>query len=119
MFKLSPNIAINVSHSELAAKFYQDTFGFECIKSHTTPNRGIEMKSGATSFWIDQGSKPEDTGKVFFEFYVEDLEKAKAKLLEVGCKSLYLTTTTSHIGEMFKDPYGLNFHLYEKKGETI
>lgn len=113
MFRISQNIAVHVSDRDLAAEFYKSTFGFELIKAHNTADNGVEMKAGSNTFWIDQSPTPEKKGEVFFEFFVEDLKTSRELLIQKGCHSLFVTTSDSHVGEMFADPFGLKFHLYQ------
>ena len=114
MFQMSPNIALHVSDRDSAAEFYKSVLGFDLIKAHNTADNGVEMKAGDTTFWIDQSPTPEKTGEVFFEFFVNDLKTERDLLIQKGCTSLFVTTCESHVGEMFADPFGLKFHLYQK-----
>lgn len=105
-FKLSPCIAINIRDYENAIAFYRDVLGFEVMKY--TPKE-THFKKGNTQCFIEL-DEPR-TGKVFFEFEVENFKAAHDLLLQQGCK------VTSPYGErnmMFSDAYGMNFHVYEK-----
>lgn len=126
MFTYSPNIAINVRNPKKAVEFYRDILGFAIINTPQATDAasddcGTEMRAGAITFWID-GAKPgkeaefeNRIGHVFFEFFVEDLPAAVAKLEEYGCRLGQKTGGEKFSGQMLEDPYGMRFHLYCKK----
>lgn len=106
MFELSNYIAYQVRNYEKAVEFYKTVMGFELIKYTDAESK---FKAGNTYFFVEK--KEEGGVAVFFEFVVDDINAAKEKLLSEGCK---ITSTYSQKSHMFSDPYGMNFHVYER-----
>lgn len=104
-FRLSKCIAVNVKDYEKAIAFYRDTLGWELVKYTPTES---QFNKGELTFFIEASDKPYD---VFFEYEVDNFEEAKAKLLSEGCTIRQEYSTRNM---MFTDPYGMNFHVYEK-----
>jgi catechol 2,3-dioxygenase-like lactoylglutathione lyase family enzyme len=106
MFELSNYIAYQVRDYDKAVNFYKEVMGFELMKYTEQESK---FKAGNTYFFVE---KNEEGGvAVFFEFVTDDIEAAKAKLLSEGCK---ITSSYSDKSHMFSDPYGMNFHVYER-----
>lgn len=111
MFRLSPNIAIQVENFEAAHRFYKEVMGFELkeIRPFESGREAVMKKEDVHFYFEDAALRP--AGKVFFEFETEDMAAAEKILVEAGC-SIYLTF--SDYSKMVKDPYGMFFHLFEK-----
>lgn len=118
MFSYSPNIAINVRNRDEAIRFYRDVLGFTLVNVHNQKECGTEMKAGPITFWIDEvagtAADAPAVGKVFFEFVVEKLTDSRKLLIEHGCLPGGETSGDKFVGQMFADPYGMRFHLYQK-----
>lgn len=100
----SPYIAIQVQDYDKAIKFYQEVLGMELteIKGSDT-----YMKKGIMNFVFENGGK---AGTVFFEFKVDDVQKARQELEANGCK---VTQVYSESNMMISDPFGMNFHIWQ------
>jgi catechol 2,3-dioxygenase-like lactoylglutathione lyase family enzyme len=104
-FRLTPHIAVQVKNCDKAVGFYRDVLGFE--------EKGIlhgehHMMKGHTNFYIE----PNDGQLTFFEFATNNFEEAKQLLLSHDCE---ITDTFSPTSAMFKDAFGLRFHVYEER----
>lgn len=104
-FKLSPHIAVNVDSPSIAAQFYKETLGFNILGEKPEE---IHTQKDEINFYFETGEKDH----VFFEFEVDDASAAKAVLIEKGCTITKEFALTSF---MVQDPFGLRFHVFEKK----
>ena len=104
--KSSRDVLIQTKKMEAAAIFYEKVLGFKVIERS---EQLIGFETGSFRFFIDRG---ESYGPVF-EFYVPNLEQAKKKLTENGCRVEveYPSVPRCYI----RDPFGLIFNLAEKK----
>jgi len=109
-FRMTKHIAVNVRNYENSIAFYRDTLGWELIKDN---GKESHFKKGDTNFYIETADNK--AYAVFFEYEVDNIQEAKEKLLSEGCK---IRTDYSEKSIMFTDPYGMNFHVYEK-GTTL
>jgi catechol 2,3-dioxygenase-like lactoylglutathione lyase family enzyme len=105
-FRMTNYIAVNVRDYEKSVAFYRDVLGWELVKY--TPAES-KFKKGDTWFFIAQ--QDEKAYAVFFEYEVDNLKETKTKLLSEGCTEGQKFAEKSI---MFTDPYGMNFHVYEK-----
>ena len=105
-FRMTKHIALNVRDYEKAIPFYRDVLGWELIK---TTDKESHFKKGDTNFYTEKAD--EKPYAVFFEYEVDDISAVKDKLLSEGC---VIRTAYSEKSIMFTDPYGTNFHVYEK-----
>ncbi|WP_243298372.1 DUF899 family protein [Bacillus litorisediminis] len=106
-YRLTHNIAVQVRDYENAVAFYENILGMAPV--HIMENE-TKLSLGGTNFYIEKITEETKPGLVFFEFSVRDYEEAKAKLLEAGCK---VTKVFHNTSEMFQDPYGMQFHLFQ------
>lgn len=116
-FKYSLNIALNVRNASQAIQFYQKTLGLGLVSLHEEGDCGIEMSAGPLALWIDEcaSGEEEHVGKVFFEFEANNLDLAKIKLESDGGKVLKSTEGKDFLGFMVEDPFGMRFHVFQKK----
>jgi catechol 2,3-dioxygenase-like lactoylglutathione lyase family enzyme len=104
-FAISNHININVSDLDRAADFYKDVMGMRVLmKGH----RDAELKCGDTIFHMQAA----DGEKTIFDFKVEHLEIAKAKLERAGCQMLDISENFKKI-YLVSDPFGMKFRLFE------
>ena len=103
-FKFSPYIAIQVKDHKKAVDFYQNVLGMKFTEEN---GNDTYLKSDPINFIYENGGKP---GKVFFEFKVSSVKKARTLLEKNGCK---VTQVYSEKSLMISDPYGMNFHIWE------
>ncbi|WP_349410113.1 DUF899 family protein [Pseudalkalibacillus sp. SCS-8] len=101
--QLTNNVAVQVNDYSEAVDFYKNVIGMKVEKTYDSETK---MSMNGTNLFIEK-SKGND---VFFEFSTDDFENMKSRLLENGCK---ITEEHSSTSIMVKDPYGLNFHLFE------
>ncbi|MET3698259.1 predicted dithiol-disulfide oxidoreductase [Bacillus oleivorans] len=106
-FRLTHNIAVQVQDYEKALAFYQNIIGMAQDRVIANESR---LSLGGTNFYIEKAAEQVEPGQVFFELSVSDYQEAKMKLIEAGCK---ITKVFHEKSEMFQDPYGLKFHLFQ------
>lgn len=117
MFEFSPNVAIQVKDYDKALNFYENVIGFKVARRYDGSEdicggvRQTEYKFGPMTFWIEDNPNMESGGGTFFEFAVEDVEDAVDRLLQNGCE---LTQKFSDTSFIFKDPFGMKFHVFRK-----
>jgi predicted dithiol-disulfide oxidoreductase (DUF899 family) len=103
-FDLTNNIAIQVKNQPEAIDFYRNVIGMTKIWSNSEETK---LSIGGNNFYFEKG----DGNKVYFEFAVKDFNQAKELLLYNGC---IITKEYNERSIMVTDPYGLNFHLFER-----
>lgn len=103
-FEATKYIAIQVNHYEEALDFYKNVMNMEIKK---TSKHEAEFKSGELTIFIEDNPKNE----VLLEFRVEDIEMAKQDLMRAGCE---ITQEYGDKSILIKDPYGMNFHLFQE-----
>jgi catechol 2,3-dioxygenase-like lactoylglutathione lyase family enzyme len=103
-YTLSPHIAIQVTDFEKALEFYQKVLGMEIVERRDDET---SLQCGPITFHVENSRN----GHTFFEFEVEDAEKAREELEAAGCR-----TTPTHLERSYlvADPFGLKFHVWEK-----
>ncbi|MCD8510179.1 MAG: VOC family protein [Bacillus sp. (in: Bacteria)] len=104
-FQLTNNIAVQVKNYEDALAFYKNVLGFSLVEKNDDE---AKLSINGVNFYIENA--PEGTMNTFFEFAVDDVEGVKSLLLNEGC---IITKEYSSKSFMVKDPYGLNFHIFE------
>lgn len=103
-FDLTNNIAIQVNHQPEAVKFYTEVLGMKEDWSNALESK---LTFGGQNFYVEQS----EDKKVFFELAVKDIHSVKEKLLNHGC---IVTKEYHEKSLMIADPYGMNFHLFER-----
>lgn len=113
MFRFSKNVALCVGNVDAATSFYRDTLGFQVVGDPLSKD-GVEIRKGDMTFWLDDASRDSaKVGQTVFEFVVTDLACATDVLKAKGCSSFLETSSPDHVGRMFKDPFGMKFHLFQ------
>ncbi|WP_042142308.1 DUF899 family protein [Paucisalibacillus sp. EB02] len=103
-FDLTNNIAIRVQNQPEAINFYTNILGMTKAWSNEDETK---LTFGGQNFYIEKSNG----NKIFFELAVKDFKNAKETLLTHGC---VVTKEYNEKSLMFADPYGLNFHLFER-----
>jgi predicted enzyme related to lactoylglutathione lyase len=96
------DIIIKTEHLESAKDFYGNVLGFSPIKMDV-PMLGFE--TGALRLFVESGVP---SGPVF-EFEVNDIDEAKARLLQNGCTVVEENPSVPRV--YIRDPYGLVFNI--------
>ncbi len=103
-FRLGDNINFETPNLEEAVQFYTEVLGLRIIEMG---NDWARFNTGKFNLYISRGRS---LGPIM-EFLVEDLEKAKENLLEIGC------TVERWEGKgkpcYIRDPFGFVFNLWE------
>lgn len=105
-FRLSKYVAIDAREYEKAITFYQQTLGWQVIETSETETR---FRKGDSTFFVANDANSAYT--TYFEYEVDDIEAAKAKLLSEACTVWPSGRPQSY---MVKDPFGTHFHIYQK-----
>ena len=113
------HIAISVPDKEKAAKFYEETFGFERVSQSRVATR---LSDGVMNITLLQFETDDDAGdergKEFvglhhFGIWVEDIEPMRRAIEANGGKNHL--GPTAHVPEnaehKFRDPYGIVFDI--------
>ncbi len=114
-FRLTRFIAVQVRAWPQAIEFYRDVLGLRLVAGH---EHEVRFEGDAVTLFVERmrDDAPRDlvkgqaAGKTFFEFEVDDFERAAGALTAAGC-----TRSESGAGShsaMFSDPFGLSFHVY-------
>ncbi|MFD2044279.1 DUF899 family protein [Ornithinibacillus salinisoli] len=103
-FQLTNNIAVQVTNYPEAIDFYTNVLGMEIEEVF---KKETKLRIGGQHFYIENN----ETGNTFFEFAVTDFQKTKELLLDNGCE---ITREYNDESIMVSDPYGLQFHLFER-----
>lgn len=103
-FQLTNNVAVQVKNYEKALEFYKNTLGFTLVEKDDVE---AKLSINGVNFYMENA--PEGT-TTFFEFAVDNVEEVKNLLLNEGC---IISKEYSSKSFMIKDPYGLNFHIFE------
>ncbi len=105
-FRLKKHIAFNVRQYEGAVRFYRDVLGWQLIKEGYNQ---AHFKKDDTNFYPAENEK--EAGVFYFEYEVNNIKEARETLLNAGCS---IQTIYSETSMMFTDPFGSNFHVYQK-----
>jgi methylmalonyl-CoA/ethylmalonyl-CoA epimerase len=113
------HIAISVPDKEKAAKFYEETFGFDCVSRSRVATR---LSDGVMNITLLQFETQEDAGdergKDFvglhhFGIWVDDVDAMKQAIEAHGGR--FHAGPTAHVPEnaehKFRDPYGIVFDI--------
>jgi len=106
-FQYSPYIAVQIKNYDKAIEFYKNVLGMEF---NYTKDKDTYLKSGIMNFVFEDNSDGAHKA-VFFEFKVDSMKEARELLEKEGC---IVTREYSEKNMMFKDPYGMNFHVFEE-----
>jgi catechol 2,3-dioxygenase-like lactoylglutathione lyase family enzyme len=113
------HIAISVPNKEKAAKFYEETFGFERVSVSRVATR---LSYGVVNLTLLQfetdGDAGDERGKDFvglhhFGIWVDDIESMKQLIEAHGGKYHPGPTSLTPAGaeHKFRDPYGIVFDI--------
>ena len=98
----SRDVLIQTNSMDSAAAFYQNVLGLKMIERS---EQLIGFETGSFRLFIDKGTP---LGPVF-EFYVEDIELAKKRLVENGCR---IEVDDPLIPRCYiRDPFGIIFNV--------
>jgi catechol 2,3-dioxygenase-like lactoylglutathione lyase family enzyme len=113
------HIAISVPDKEKAAKFYEETFGFERVSKSRVATRLSDGVMNITLFQFEtQEDAGDEHGKDFvglhhFGIWVNDIDTMKQAIEAHGGRSH--AGPTAHVPEKaehkFRDPYGIVFDI--------
>jgi catechol 2,3-dioxygenase-like lactoylglutathione lyase family enzyme len=103
-FEFSPYVAFQVKNYEKAIDFYENVLGWKLIKKDVTETH---FQSGIMNFFAEESDK----GYTFFEFKTDNMNEAKELLEKNGCGITHVYNDKSM---MFRDPYGMCFHVFEE-----
>jgi methylmalonyl-CoA/ethylmalonyl-CoA epimerase len=113
------HIAISVPDKEKAAKFYQETFGFERVSQSRVATRLTDGVMNLTLLQFEtEADAGDERGKDFvglhhFGIWVDDIERVTRAIEANGGKNHL--GPTAHVPEnaehKFRDPYGIVFDI--------
>jgi len=106
---MSPNIAVRTTSTQKAFEFYTQVLGFKHRPEH---KEYIDLDADPLNLFVIEDD--ELNGPVM-ELFVDDIEKAKLKLIEHGCTVIRWEGKGHDC--YIKDPFGITFNLWET--ETI
>jgi predicted dithiol-disulfide oxidoreductase (DUF899 family) len=105
LFQLTTNVAIQVKDYVRAINFYENIMGMKLERSFENESK---FSMDGLHFYIENSKG----NSVFFEFAVDDFHHATEMLLDQGCE---ITKEYHEKSVMIKDPFGLQFHVFEVK----
>jgi len=101
----SRDVIIRTEDIEKAAAFYEHTLGLTVFQRNA---QMIGLETGAFRLFLDRGPPH---GAVF-DFYVDDLDAAKAKLVAAGCR---IEEEDPSLPRCYlSDPFGLTFNIEQR-----
>ena len=103
-FSLSHCICIETPDSEAAAEFYQRVFGMQFSMKQ---GDSVELRAGDRLLYFDKAP----VHRTIFEFFVEDLDAARAELEAQGCTVIRWEGKGKPC--YMRDPFGNLFNLYQ------
>jgi hypothetical protein len=107
-FEFSPFIDVKVIDPVAAAQFYIEYFGWLRIEG----DHEQTLKFGPLTVFLTKAKNKMDTSNVHFEMTTsEDIESLKLNLEKLGCTYCKSGMKNAY---MFTDPFGNNFHIYQK-----
>ncbi|GAA0323941.1 hypothetical protein GCM10008967_13100 [Bacillus carboniphilus] len=106
-FRLTNNIAVQVKDYDKALDFYQNVIGMSVSEEMINEKK---LTLGGLNIYVENQPSHEKAGQVFFEYSVKNFAEVKETLEKAGC---VVTKVFSEKSMMYKDPYGLQFHLFE------
>ena len=104
-FKMSPNIAVRTSRFTDAVSFYSNVLGF--ANRSDKPGLGDHDASPLNLFVIED----DEIRGLVMELFVEDLERAREKLLASGCEVIRWRGKGQDC--YIRDPFGVTYNLWE------
>lgn len=108
-YEFSPFMDIKVSNPKAAAEFYIRHFGWIRAKSDSHEQT---LNFGPLTIFLTQAENKSSKSNVHFEMATSDkIENVKAALEKDGCTSCPSGMKNAF---MFTDPYGNNFHIWQK-----
>lgn len=113
------HIAISVPDKERAAKFYEESFGFERVSESRVATRLSDGVMNITLLQFEtEADAGDERGKDFvgvhhFGIWVDDIESAKQQIEALGGKPHPGPTghTPANAEHKFRDPYGIVFDI--------
>ncbi len=106
----SRDVLLQTEQMDAAAAFYHDSLGMTHFMREP---RMIGLEGGGFRLFIEQA---EPLGPVF-EFFVTDLEAARAALLAKGC---HIEAEDASVPKCYvRDPYGLIFNIAERNAVAL
>ena len=106
IFKMSPNIAVRTRRLSEAVDFYTNVLGF---KNRSDDPALADLDASPLNLFIIEDQ--EFRGPVL-ELFVDDLEKARQRLVANGCKILRWRGKGQDC--YVKDPFGVIFNIWEE-----
>lgn len=104
---MSTNIAIRTKNIDKAKVFYSEFLGFS-VNDHTPTE--LELDANPMTLYVIEDN---NSSSPIMELYVNDLEKAKKKLISKGCKILKWEGWGKDC--YVQDPFGVIFNIWEEK----
>lgn len=105
--RMSPNVAVRTKQPGKAFEFYTRVLGFP----HRDENKThVDLDATPLNLFVIEDD--EISGPVM-ELFVDDLEAARATLVEHGCKVLRWRGKGQDC--YIQDPFGITFNLWEVK----
>jgi len=105
-FRMSTNVALHSKKWKEASTFYKETMGLDVQES----DKHLSIQNGPIFMYVQENPGVEG---VVMEYFVDDLDEAKAYLEANGC------TVVKWEGRgkdcYMKDPFGLTFNLWENE----
>ena len=108
--KFSPYFAFMARDYEKALDFYQNVMGMKVEKKGEQES---QLTLGDVNFCV---VNEENFKATYFEFEVDDLEKAKDEFVAAGCEIQESETDEGNKSYNIFDPYGMNFHIFQSPG---
>lgn len=103
---MSTNVALHSKNWKDASQFYKKTNGLNVRETETH----LEIQNGPIFMYVQENPNGEG---VVMEYYVDDVEDAKAYLKSHGCEVVKWEGKGKDC--YMKDPFGLVFNLWEEK----
>ena len=108
-FEFSPFLDVKVSDPKAAADFYIKHFGW--VRSESNAHEQT-LNFGPLTVFLSQAEETNAKSNVHFEIATsENIQAVKSRLECAGCTHCSSAMKNSY---MFTDPFGNNFHVYQK-----
>jgi catechol 2,3-dioxygenase-like lactoylglutathione lyase family enzyme len=105
MTRSSRDVLIQTEDIDAAAYFYENVLGLSIVMRDASM---IGLEAGAFRLFLDRGPA---YGPVF-EFLVDDLDQAKERLIQAGCR---IEREDPAIPRCYvRDPFGLTFNIAKR-----
>jgi predicted enzyme related to lactoylglutathione lyase len=99
------DVIIQSENLDAAKAFYRDALGFELTMD---TDRMVGFETGSFQLFVERGISPQ----AVFEYEVDDLDEARAKLLSLGCAIVEENPSVPRI--YLRDPFGLVFNITQR-----